>query len=95
MNMFNFTGFSFFGLFGYIVIVLYFVLINNLRQKKIQNFEFSVFIFILYFCFVFFIICLSKSSITFANMLWYIPFLLCIIVEGTIYLIKKYKNSKK
>lgn len=87
--------FSFFGFFGLIVTVLYFLFIYvNLKTKK-HSFKFSVFVLLIYFILVFWVVLQFNYSITFAMRYWYQPLLLCIIVDGAIYLNKKYNKSKE
>ena len=89
------VGFSFFGFLGFIVIVLYFlIMLYNIKIRK-HSFLFSRIIFSVYFILLLWLSVLFRTNITAANMAWYQPFLLCIIVEGTIYLIKKYRSNKQ
>ena len=47
-----------------------------------------------YLCFVIFFIVNVKSSITYINQLWYIPFLLCVVFEIMIYFTSKIGRNK-
>lgn len=92
---FNYNKFYLLGLLGYLVLGTYLLFIITSIKNGCHSFAFSIFVLIIYFLFIFYISFGFGTSITCANLLWYIPFLLCTIVEGTIYLIKKYKNSRK
>ena len=87
--------FYFSGFLGLIIMALYFIFIYiNIKEKK-YNFKFSIIILSLYLILVSWMIFRFKNGITYEMKYWYQPFLLCIIVDGTIYLIKKHRSSKQ
>ena len=94
-DFFGFDKFHFFGFLGYVVFFLYFLLIYNCINNKIYYFHFSICLLLIYLSIVIFVTIKLKCNITTFNLLWHIPFLLCVIVEGTIYLIKRKKNKFK
>lgn len=101
--MFELNDFYPFGFLGYIVIICYFIFIARCRKKKIHGFEFSLFVFLIYFCFILNMLLGLRTSITCPNQFWYIPFLICLCVESASYylqhnkklIIKRYNDIKQ
>lgn len=91
----NSQQFSFLGLFGLIVIILYILFIYTSVKNRKHNFRFSITVLLIYLVLVLWMVLRFNNSITFTMQYWYQPFLLCIIVDGTIYLIKKYRSNKQ
>lgn len=91
----NSQQFSFLGLFGLIVIILYILFIYTSVKNRKHNFKFSITVLLIYLILVLWMVSRFNNSITFTMQYWYQPFLLCIIVDGTIYLIKKYRSNKQ
>ena len=91
----NSQQFSFLGLFGLIVIILYILFIYTSVKNRKHNFKFSITVLLIYLVLVLWMVSRFNNSITFTMQYWYQPFLLCIIVDGTIYLIKKYRSNKQ
>ena len=88
----EYVEFSFFGFLGLVVIALYFLIIFYSIKKRKHSFIFSRILFLIYFILLLWLSVLFRTNITVANMAWYQPFLLCIIVDGIGYLIKNRKR---
>ena len=85
--------FYFSGFLGLIIMALYFIFIYiNIKEKK-YNFKFSIIILSLYLILVSWMTFQFKNGITYGMRYWYQPFLLCVIVDGFLYLKKKIKNN--
>ena len=92
-DFFGFDRFHFLGFIGYIVLFLYFMFIIKCRKGNNNKFNFSIVVLLFYLFIVLFFTVKLKCNITTFNLLWYVPFSLCVIVDGIGYLIK-YKNKR-
>ena len=93
---FGFDRFYLFGFLGYIIIIAYFILAIKHRKNKTHGFEFSILVYSIYFIFLLIFTIDVKANATYFNQIWFIPFLLCIIVEPIIYLFGKIgKNNNE
>ena len=92
---FGFNRFYLFGFLGYIVMIIYLILIFAYKTKQKYGFNFSIFLLFLYFCFVSYFTIDVKASMTYINQIWPIPFFLCIAVDGIGYLMKKHNKDKR
>ena len=83
-------GFYFSGFLGIIVLILYFIFIY-INIKK-HYFKFSILVLLLYLILVFYMVLRFNNGITYAMRAWWQPFLLCIIVDGIGYSLKRRKK---
>ena len=86
----SFYKFSFWGFLGYIVIIFVLIFSFNHRKKFIIGFEISIFVFVCYFIYILPAKTEYNVSLTVLNNLWFIPFLLCSLVDIVLYLINKF-----
>lgn len=84
----DYVGFSFFGFLGFVIIAIYFLIVFYCIKNKKHSFIFSRTIFLIYFILLLWLSLLFRTNITSANMAWWQPFFLCIIVDGIGYLLK-------
>ena len=83
----RYDGFSLFGLVGIVAIIIYIRFMFYWANKK-YNFIFSKITLSIYIILLIWLSFLFKTSITSANETWPQVMLLCILVDGLIYLIK-------
>ena len=88
-NEFNYSG-----CLGLIIIVLYFIIIYINAKVKKYNFKFSIIVLLSYLVLVFYMVIRFENGITYGMRYWFQPFLLCIVVDGIGYTIKKRKRKK-
>lgn len=83
----RYDGFSLFGLVGIVAIIIYIRFMFYCANKK-YNFIFSKITLSIYIILLIWLSFLFKTNITSANKTWPQVMLLCILVDGLIYLIK-------
>ena len=88
---FGLDGFYPLSFFGLVVLIAY-ILLRVTREKTIA--QFSIFVLSTHFIIVLYLIVFVRTSLTYANHLWFIPFILCLIHEF-IMRIKNKNNNKK
>ena len=94
MQINSFKGFSFLGFFGFIVLLLYFLFMLNYRKMYRQGFIFSMIVLSIYLVFVILLTLIIGADVTLGNEKWYKPFIICIIAEILISLIKNLINNR-